>query len=633
MKTFLPLVTVLIIALVSAASAETGVKYAIATYQHDAVAETNVLLLADTIVCQVGLPVSGFLTSFSAELEVIEADTAQATFNVHVITLGPNANTYSKAFTAEYGLPARIDGISGKNDSKYSLVLVPIESVEIDPAICEFDHRSSDDFRFLPTAHTDIHFVSNSLGDFYFDAVKEVMETQYRLVRAAFNFDLPGKYSVYLCPCPVKTVIWDKRFGMAIDPTRSTAFAIYSHELNSTDPFVLILTAILRNWGYAPPFLAEGMAGYQSTSVYDIKKIIAEGKAIPLADLIGTYDYYQADPFLADRTATSFVNFLINSYGLDMFSDLYQQADDLNLREKIETVYQVSLDSLESEWQNAIDLTEININDLGYQAYLAEMMFDYPSMLKYCQAASEFISTSQDSIRTLSQLKRAYFFNGDYYGATEVQQLLTPLQPSMAINLMAEGSYKMMNALYSEAIEDFNKALQLDSTHQMSRFNLAIAHINTGNDSTAISLFREVIASAGKEGAQGESRVLLGNLLLKSNDENDRKEAERVLSEAQSIFAGALQTNRASASSYMWIGVASCGLGQLEGAITYLETALFLESRPFYLGLINLWLGKAHDLNGDHTRAREYYGRTLGVPSAAYHQDEARRYLETPFSY
>jgi hypothetical protein len=58
---------------------------------------------------------------------------------------------------------------------------------------------------------------------------------------------------------------------------------------------------------------------------------------------------------------------------------------------------------------------------------------------------------------------------------------------------------------------------------------------------------------------------------------------------------------------------------------------LFLESRPFYIGMINLWLGKAADLRNKRELARKHFSEVMAVPSAAYHQDEAQKYLDSPY--
>ena len=73
------------------------------------------------------------------------------------------------------------------------------------------------------------------------------------------------------------------------------------------------------------------------------------------------------------------------------------------------------------------------------------------------------------------------------------------------------------------------------------------------------------------------------------------------------------------------------GTGDTGAAGDHLNTALYLEVRPFYRGMINLWLGKLADMLGQREAAREYYGLVISGASAAYHQAEARALLEKPY--
>lgn len=618
--------------MVGRAAADPAVEFAFEVYQHDSSDHRDVLLFSDTSQILSNLTTTGFLISFSIEIEITALDSNQVEFSLYTVGLGPNAYSSSRRFTVEYGLPATLRNIKGKNDSEYSLKLTPIRQTDFDRSLCDFDHRNREQFEFLPTAHTDIHFVKNSLADFYFDAAKELFETQYRTFKQLFNFSLPGKYTIYLCPCPVPSVIWDKRFGMALDPTRSTAWAVYTIAANSADPFLLNTTAMYRNYGYAPPLIAEGLGNFLSVAAYDMKDIIDSGKALPLEEMIDTYQYYQADPFIADRTAASFVRYLLSAFDRSQFMQLYTESDNLNLADKLTEIYDMSLPEMEMEWQTYVDTMTVTASDLSYQSYIAEMSFNYAAMLHYSQAAAERSTGYNDSIRTLGTLKRAYFFNGDYYKATEVQARQTSMDPSTALNWMTGASYKMMNGYYDSAMSDLRMGLSLDSTDQMLHFNLGVNFLYTDQPDSALEHFREVIAGGNNQDAQGESRILAGFLLLKTGDENDHAEAERYFNEARSIYAQILNMNNASPSAQMWYGMAMVGLGIQGDAIDFLNTALFLESRPFYIGMIYLWLGKAHDLHGEREMARDYYGKVLALPSADYHQKEARRYLDQPFT-
>jgi len=136
--------------------------------------------MADTGNFVKGISTTGFLLSFSVDLEVQEIDSARSEFMTHVITLGPQANTYSKTYTVEYGLPARMDNIEGKPGTNYSLVITPLEMTEVDTAECNFYQQRHGDFSFNPTANMDIYFVPNSLGDYYWNLVKGLHENELR---------------------------------------------------------------------------------------------------------------------------------------------------------------------------------------------------------------------------------------------------------------------------------------------------------------------------------------------------------------------------------------------------------------------------------------------------------------------
>ena len=211
-----------------------GVKCTLSAYQYDSTADKNLLLLSDTVSFLTGITSSGFIGPASIEIEVLSVDSVKTNFNLHIVTLGASAETYSRSYSVEYGLPARVDNIHGKNNSVYSYVLTPLEKVDIDTSICNYNHRAKGDFTFRPTAYTDLYYVPSSLGDFYWDIVKGLIETNYRQFMSFANFNLPGKTQVYLYPCPSYSVIWDKRFGMSSDPTRNASYSIYNKSLNTT---------------------------------------------------------------------------------------------------------------------------------------------------------------------------------------------------------------------------------------------------------------------------------------------------------------------------------------------------------------------------------------------------------------
>jgi len=621
---------VAVVLLSGAALAEEGIEFTFEVYQHDSTKQKDVLLFSDTAVALKNITATGFLVAFSVEVQVTQVDSNQAAFEVHLVTLGPPAHTYSRSFTVEYGLPAAIDSIAGKGAARYSFVAMPLSPVDIDTSVCAFNHREQGTFSFDPTAHMDIYYVPNSLGDYYWDSVKDLFERDYRLFKSLLNFSLPGKYHIFLCPCPVSSVIWDSRFGMAVDPTRNTAYALYSQEINSADPFLVLQTAVLRNLGYAPAFLSEGLANYLSFALFDMKEILKGSQAVPLSKLLNSYQYFSADPHLADRTSTTFVKYLIDRYTLARFKALWKVVDDINLADKIEEVYGKNIAELESEWKEYVDTITIPPQEFILLAEKAEQMRDYLQMLKYARAFTEHSATASDSLSSLYLLERAYFFVGDYYRAASVQEALTNLKSSSAKNWLTMAAYKMMNGYYEEARSDLLRAQSLDSIDHIVKFNLALNNLFTGNEEECRKILQDLVSNPTR-GSGGESRIVLANILRTSQEEADRAMAITYYNEAVPMYDQQLRLHRASPTAYLWLGIAFLGLGDTDMAAEHLRMALFLETRPFYLGMINLWLGKVADALGDHAAARDFYGKVLLLPSADYHQKEARKYLDDPY--
>jgi len=352
------------------AIADSGVECRLSVFQYDKLIQKDILLFEDTSVFAPDIPATGFIGPFSLEIEFRGVDTAGVVFNVHVVTLGPPVNTYSRSFTMEFALPARVSGIEGKNGARYSLIITPLSIVELDHG-CPYDHRGSDLFQFTPSAYMDLYYIPSSLADYHWQSVRNYLDFSYRRFMTLAKFTLPGKILVYLCPCPIYSIIWDTRFGMAVDPTRNTAFAIYNERNNGADPFVVTFTALLRNNGYAPPFLSEGLANYYAFTLPDMRQILNDRTDFSLEDLLGTIAYIKADPFVADRTSACFAKYLVDRFSLDKVMEVYRAADDLNLKQTIESVLGQPFNQLETEFKLWVDTVSIQPADYVAAAGLA----------------------------------------------------------------------------------------------------------------------------------------------------------------------------------------------------------------------------------------------------------------------
>ena len=630
MRYFITLLALLLFFPVLTANAAEGVECALLVHQTDSTGQ-NVLLSADTTTFVKGIHTSGFLLTFSLDIEFTEIDTTQCVFNSQIVTLGPQAQTQAKKFTVEYGLPAHMNDITGKNNNRYTLTIIPLAPYDIDTTACNFNHLDDSAFRFNPTAHTDLYYVPTSLADFYWTSVKELMEYEYRQFISLFNLNLPGKFQLFLCPCPIHSVIWDNRFGQTIIPNKNVGFAIYTKQVNTADPFILNHAAILRQFGYAPPFISEGLAGYLSFAIFDMKQLAAEHKTKPLSYFLDTYHYLKADPTLADRTAATFVKFLIDTYGIGRFKELYEKADDLSLQSSLTQIYSLSIEELEQQWLTFVDTLTIPLPIFSHHIDKAEVMMDYPLMLKYAKGMLPLIKKTGDSVIAYSALKRAYFLTGDYYGAAEAQRVLLGIDSINALGWMALAGYEMMNGLYDSARIHLEIAADLDPENAIIQFNLGLNYLLRYDTTTARQKFTDIIVS-NNTSSPPEARIMLAELLRSTGNAQDKAKAMTYYNDALSIYQQQASKGEPMPTAELWMGIASLGLDDTGNAFNFLELANFLETRPFYLGMINLWLGKLADIRGDHVTAKNHYGVVLAQPSADYHQREARKYIENPYT-
>jgi tetratricopeptide (TPR) repeat protein len=623
---------VLTVALAASVAAVPGARFVLSVDQIDPATNAGVRLYDDTCDFVQGVEATGFMTAFALDVNLTKADSAGVFFTVHVNTHAQQPHNYAQRYQVEYGLPARLTGIIGKTGTNYTLTMMPLERIDIDTSSCHWVHYAPDHFKVDPTAYFDLYYVERSLADFYWNVARGMLDTEYRNFAKLNNFNLPGKYMIYLCPCEVPSVIWDDRFGMMIDPTRMSAYGICSRDANSVEPFLINYLAVLRNYGYSPAFLAEGYANYSVSLVYDTKEILRRVGSVSLDSLLDTHTYFTYDPETADCVASTFVRYLVDQYTLDKFLDLYRQADDLNLRTKLQEVYGKSVADLAAEWQRYVDTVRVTYRDISQSLDIAEAMRQYGAAAHYAQEKVRLAASRADSITALGDLVRTSFFNGNYYAAQDMQAALAHLDSVKTASWVSLASYQMMNGEYDAATASLDRAQSLDSTSQIVSFNRGLNCLNRGDVAHAREIFTAIVEHPVGNGGLNETRALLGHILLASGETADRQRAFGYFTQATGELSGQSKQHDPSSYRLLWLGIAYLGVGDTGNAWDILQVAWFLENRPFYAGMINLWLGKIADVRGERDVARDFYGQVLSGASAHYHQEEARRYMESPYT-
>jgi tetratricopeptide (TPR) repeat protein len=616
----------------ASADNENGVMFEIIIRQKPEIIDKYSEIDRDTIEVVIGKGLYTFLVNTSLDIMVEEIDSQSVTFTCHLSTIGRNPYIFSERYRIELNLPARIDNIPGKHASVYQLLISPRKFVDIDSALCPHDPGPGGHFNMDPTANFDLYYVKNSLGDFHWNNIKNYLETDYRQFRDALDINIPGKISFYLCPCPAQTISWDERFGYSIDPGRANIYAIYSHDYVSVDALLPNLLTLLRLYGYAPPFLSEGLAGYFDFVPYQIKQLKSLGKIPPLKSILTTSNYMTADPAVAEVTAASFVKYLADGFGIGDVLALYEQSDDLNILKNIESMYGAELDSLEKSWLNYVDTFQLNRRVFDYYAGRANALYRPELQIEYLEEMRNYDESRYDSTDTWKKLSTTYYQYGYYYKALDGFQLLLQIDSSRAIYWQIIGNLYLINGEYDSAWAAFDSVYAVDSTYAASKLLQAKILAIRGDTASAIKLAEEHYGREASPAGKIEFLLFLGGLYQDEGEHHDAEKAERYFSDAAVWSADMMAKVPDDPTFKLRAGLANLGLGLYDEARTFLDIAHFTEIRSYQLGRILLALGNLYDVLGDHEKAVPYYRECLANQSSAHHRELAVKYIEKPYT-
>lgn len=585
-------------------------------------------LLTDTFDLLVGRRTSGFLVSLSTDITIRSADSGAAQIDVQATSFHLRADLKSQQFRVEYGLPARLGPVTGKNNARFYLTIVPIGLTSVDTSGCNFSLASDGDFVAEPTAHTDLYYVKQTLGDYQWLTMKSLFEDQFRQLDSSAHLAIPGKYAVYLSPCRLPELIWDDRFSMLIDPVRSSCYVILNPQTNSADPFALKLAAVWKNFGYTPAFIAEGLAGFQSSHIVQMKQLLRQKQALMPEALLTTSAYFAADPVLADRTASSFAAFLIQAYGLDRYLVWFRTADDLNQQLTLESSFGAPLGRLTAEWKRWVDTASFSSSTYGRWISDAETAGDFTHASELAELVLPALPRRVDSVALIAEIARFQFFDGNYQKAADWQAVRQRLDSAAAD--ISNAAYQMMLGNYATAKSLLLDMLKSDSASSVILFNLGVL-ANAESKPTEAERWWRKSSSQGSGSGRLESKVMLAHQIVQQGKTEELREAQAAFSEAISTYSSLVGQHMISPHGMLWSGIAYAGQQNTSDAYQALSIADFIEVRPFYRGMIALWLGRVHDLRGERDLAKSQYQRVIESSSAAYHKFEAKSHLITPF--
>ncbi len=612
--------------------ADEAVQFELIVRQKPALIDNYFEIRRDTIEVIIGQSHYNLLVNMSLDINVEKVDSQSVEFTNHLTTIGKTPYNFAKRYKVEYNLPARVENIPGKNGSIYQLLISPRKLIEIDPEICPFKTGSESQFKSSPSANFDFYFLPNSLADFDWNIIKGYLEADFVQFRDALGISLTNKIVYYLSPCPINSVNWDKRFGYAIDPGRSRILSIYSHEFISSEAMLTNMLILLRQWGYAPPFLVEGLAGYFEFNTYEVKKIKKRGEIPPLNSLLTTSGFYSADSQTAEIAAASFIKFLADSFGIGKVKELYNKSDDLFLQKNMESIFDQSLDSLEAAWRYYTDTVSISRNIFDFYAGRAGALFKIDLQIEYYEEMLKLDTTRRDSIDTRKKLYMNYYQTGRYYEAEEGYRILTQLDSSLPVYWQVIGNLNLINGNPDIAWQAFDSVFALDTTYVSAKL-LQAEILSMREDTTgAIELAEKYYSYENSPPAKIEFLLMLGRLYQGKGKNYDSTKAQRYFSDALAWCREMIKKVPNDPAYKYRAGLALIGLRQYTEANDYLELAWFTERRVYFLGHILLERGKVNDMLGNRDEAIGFYQECLVNPSASRHQKLSRQYIDEPFT-
>ena len=608
-----------------------GVQFELIVRQQPEMIEKYFEISRDTIEVVNGLRQFTQLVNMGIDIEIENIDSLFVSFNCQLITIGPNPYNYAKRYRIEYNLPARISNIPGKNNSIYQLLISPRSTIEIDTLACRYKPNAAGDFGMDPSANFDLYFVKNSLGDFHWNNIKNYLEADYKFFQTKFDISTSSKMSLFLCPCPSPIVNWDKRFGYALDPGRANIYTIYSHDFISTDAILPNMLRLLQLWGYAPPFLVEGIAGFFNFTQYHIKKLKENAEIPPIKDILTTSGYYSADPMAAENAAASFTKYLMNVYGISKLQTLYKQSDDLTLLKNIENIYGKSLEQIESDWLAAVDTMTFTRQMFDHFAGRAFAINNTKQQLEYLEEMPKYDVYRFDTLDTHSKLASTYYQIGDYGKALREFQFLEKEDTAKTLNWQIIGNLYLINAELDSAWAAFDSAYAIDTNYVAARLLQAKILAIRGDTTSAIKLAEDNYEKEQSIPGQIEFLLLMGGLYKNSAMYQDTAKSEKYFSDAAALSSNIMNKVPDDPVYKLRTGLAYFGLRQYRDAIQYLELAQFTEQRAYHMGRILLHLGMLYDVIGERDKAIEYYKACIEHRSAEYHRELCRQYIVKPY--
>jgi tetratricopeptide (TPR) repeat protein len=545
---------------------------------------------------------------------------------IELYTIGPDFQRVFKERVVGKDEIVSLGSIRVKNGRVFKVTLIPkIMEDEERGSPCEYDLTDPDIWYSDVSVRFEYHYLKNSLADYHWNINKSYLEREFKKLEKYFNFFYPRKIDYHLCPCRLPHVTWDERFGISIDPVKNNVFVLYNQKEKTVDSPAPWFAVFYEYWGYAPAFVVEGASGCLGLGHYYAKKLKNKGEIIPLSRLQVTKDYRSYSARIAFAEASSFIRFLIDSYGTGEFKKFYQEVTDLTFDQVFEKIYLKRLSRVESEWLAFLDSYEILYDDLAYFANIEFSYNHFETSIPIFEDLLDMAETQSESLNAQQALGNSYYMSGKYEQALLIYQEKSRYytQDPRVFNTLGNICYLLGDFKSSEV--NYHKAKDLDTAYADPLIGLGKLHLILDELDSALLYFD----MAEKRDVDPEGSINL-NLEKAKIDKilGDSLVAQEEVKKALDFSRVFLSHVPERAVPYLKVGESFLEMGYPDSALLYLQLAEFLEDRPFYQGELFLTMGKAYHLTGEEDMARFYFEKVLDNASAVTDKKEAEKFLD-----
>jgi tetratricopeptide (TPR) repeat protein len=561
--------------------------------------------------------------NFSYRLQTNQVEDQKIRLQSQVNCMGAPPRNYLDDKLIMRGASVFFDSALVRGDS-YFRIRLTFDSLGNRSADCEYRFSDSS-FVFDPSARYDFYYVKNSLGDFRWNEIRDAFETEVKKVQTIYNFQDQNKINFYISPCALPDIGWDARWDGALDYSRNNLFAHFTHDANALFPQMVYLLKFMRDWGYAPALLQEGISSTLEMADMYAKDYLRNKKLPRMSKLGISRAYRKIDRTVSAYAAGSFVSHLIRTRGLDTFRQFYRAATDLTLPQTFQTVYGKPMDTVEGEWRAYLDTLTFGAGALQYYLGRSQSLLKTDDMTLY---AEKWLKVSGDTAVAGPTLANLYYTFGDYAKAEKIFGYLARHDTTGITASVYFANMLLTDGKITEAENLYRKVATTDTSEYYATQKLGQIEHYRGNYPRAIEYLRQTIAR-NKVAANGvDLDIALGDAFAAMNQaDSSSKYFQSALDNAK-LLIGSYNNNPLH---HLRAGRAALRLGSPKLALDYLDLAFFLEERMFYIGQILLARGEAHDLLREREAARAEYRKVLSNPTAFFDRQLAERFLKTPY--